>query len=174
MWNETTKDWNGNNFMRREIKTKLIKTAMTERYKVRFAFRIFVFAAVLAGYLQDKEKLYALVSQPIQFGITPLHILWVVFMVTMILHLFPTDKRSMALLKSEEAQYVEVPGYSEVELYRFVQQQNQRAWVVMLVWLCFNAIFGALYLLGVIDSADLLMLTVFYYLCDYEKYQSSI
>lgn len=153
--------------MRKEIKSKLIKTAMTERYKVRFAFRILVFVAVFAAYLQDKERLYALVVQPIQFGITPLHILWVVFMVTMLLHLFPTDKRSMALRKSEEAQYVEVPGYSEVELYRFVQQQNQRAWVVMLVWLCFNAIFGALYLMKIIDNGDLLMLTVFYYLCDY-------
>ena len=59
-------------------------------------------------------------------------VLWLVFMVTMILHLFPTDKRSMALRKSEEAQYIEVPGYSELELYRFVQEQNLRAWMVML------------------------------------------
>ena len=37
----------------------------------------------------------------------------------------------------------------------------------MLVWLSFNAIWGILYLCGVIEVADLLMLTVFYFLCDY-------
>ncbi len=149
------------------IKTKIIKTAMTERYKLRFALRLFIFISVFIGYLKDQDKLYELVLQPIRFGVTPLHVLWLVFMVTMIFHLFPTDKRSMALLKSKEKQYVEVPGYSELELYQFVQQQNLRAWKVMLIWLSFNAMFGVLYLLQIIDNADLLMLTVFYYLCDY-------
>lgn len=37
----------------------------------------------------------------------------------------------------------------------------------MLCWLFFNAIFGILYLLKIIDNTDLLMLTIFYYLCDY-------
>ena len=37
----------------------------------------------------------------------------------------------------------------------------------MLVWLSFNAVFGLLYLTGIMDEADLLMLTVFYFLCDY-------
>ena len=37
----------------------------------------------------------------------------------------------------------------------------------MLLWLSFNAIWGVLYLIGILDVADLLMLTVFYFLCDY-------
>ena len=38
---------------------------------------------------------------------------------------------------------------------------------VMLVWLIFNSIFGVLYLFGIMDEADLIMLTIFYFLCDY-------
>ena len=37
----------------------------------------------------------------------------------------------------------------------------------MLLWLCFNAVFGILYLVGILKNVDLLMLTVFYYLSDY-------
>ena len=37
----------------------------------------------------------------------------------------------------------------------------------MLLWLSFNAIWGVLYLFNILDSADLLMITVFYFLCDY-------
>ena len=48
-----------------------------------------------------------------------------------------------------------------------MQKQNLAAWKVMLVWLCFNAIFGVLYLLEILCAGDLLMLTVFYFLCDY-------
>ena len=85
----------------------------------------------------------------------------------MLLHLFPHRSLSMALRKNKEENYVEVPGYSEYELLKFVQNQNIKAWKVMLVWLSGNAVVGALYLFEILDSADLLMLTVFYFLCDY-------
>lgn len=146
---------------------KIIKTAMTEHYRIGFAFRIIVFCCVLWGYICHREELYNLVSSPIRFGITPLHILWAVFMITMLSHLFPTEKLPMSLRKSMEEEYVAVLEYEEIELYRFVQDQNQKAWKVMLVWLCFNAVFGVLYLFDIIGNVDLLMLTVFYYLCDY-------
>ena len=73
----------------------------------------------------------------------------------------------MALLKTEKKRYVQQDNYSEIELFCFVKEQNARAWKVMLLWLSFNAIFGVLYLLGIIGVEDLLMLSVFYFLCDY-------
>ena len=75
--------------------------------------------------------------------------------------------RMESLKKAKPEPYQEVEGYSELELHRFIQDQNVKAWCVMLVWLIFNAIFGALYLFGVIGKADLFMLIVFYFLCDY-------
>ena len=146
---------------------KTIKTKMTEHYKMGFTFRLCVFVATFIAYLFYKDALYSFVTSPIKFGITPLHMLWMVFMLTMISHLFPTDKLPMSLRKYLKETYVEVEEYSELELLRFVQDQNRKAWIVMLVWLCFNAVWGFLYLAKIIDNADLLMLTVFYYLCDY-------
>ncbi len=153
-------------------KEKIMMTDMFKRYLVKFAIRLFIFFAILAAYITQKEVLYAFMTHEftfgiIEYGISPLHVLWLVFMLMMIMHLFPNKKLSMALKKNKEENYLEVQGYSEHELLKFVQDQNIKAWKVMLLWLCFNAIWGFLYLFEVIDNADLLMLTVFYFLCDY-------
>lgn len=140
---------------------------MMKRYLVKFVIRIVVFATIFVLYLKDKQQIYNLVTNPVKFGVTPIHVLWFVFMGVMIRHIFPTKKLSMALRKAEKQNFQPRERYSELELLKYVQTQNIRAWKVMLVWLSFNAIFGLLYLLGVIDEADLLMLTVFYFLCDY-------
>ena len=146
---------------------KLIQTAMVRQYEVNLFVRVAFFGICLWGYLFHRDEMFALMTQPIRMGITPIHVLWLIFMVMMINHLIPKEKFTMALRKSYKEQYVPVEGYSELELLQFVQEQNQKAWIVMLVWLCFNAIFGILYLFKIIDTIDLLMLTVFYFLCDY-------
>lgn len=142
-------------------------TPMLKRYMLKLIFRVSVFVSILVTYIVDRDLLYELTTMPIRYGITPLHVLWVVFMLIMIKHLFPTESVSMAVRKAKVEHFQEVKGYDCMELYQFVQQQNERAWKVMLVWLSFNAVFGALYLFGVLHESDLLMLTVFYFLCDY-------
>ncbi len=99
-------------------------------------------------------------------GLKPIHFLWAGFMLIMIMHLFPADFLSMALRKGRGEHYQKVEGYSEIDLLHFVQRMNIKAWTVMLVWLCFNGVIGLLYLLHVLDNADLLMFTVFFFLCD--------
>ena len=146
---------------------KLIKTNMMVRYLVKFAIRIAIFLAVFILYLADKELMYRLIMQPVYMGITPMHLLWLLFMGMMILHIFPMEKVTMALLKTEKKRFVPQENYSEIELFRFVKEQNARAWKVMLLWLSFNAVFGILYLCAIIGVEDLLMLSVFYFLCDY-------
>ena len=147
--------------------SKIIKTLMMKRYMIKLLIRVMVFVIVLVGYLFDRERLIEFMIQPITMGVTPLHLLWMMFMVMMLFHIFPTDKLTMALRKSEKRTYEETPEYSKEELYDFVRNQNIRAWIVMLVWLVFNAIFGLLYVQDIINEADLFMLTVFYFLSDY-------
>lgn len=146
---------------------KIQRTKMLNMYLVKFAIRILIFLAVLIVYIRDKQWLYESMIQPVWNGITPVHVLWLVFMVMMIGHIFPGEKFSMAMKKADKKRYCEHERFSELELLKFVRRQNIRAWKVMLVWLCFNAIFGILYLLEIISEVDLLMLTVFYFLCDY-------
>lgn len=146
---------------------KLQFTKMLNRYLLKFLFRLAVFCSVLFLYITDKAKLTTFVTQPISMGITPLHVLWMVFMVIMIVHLFPSDILSMALRKAGGKNYEEIEDFDRMGLYVFVQKQNERAWKVMLLWLSVNAVFGFLYLIHVMDETDLIMLSVFYFLCDY-------
>ena len=142
------------------------KLPMMARYVINLSFRVVVFLTAFIFYLKDRTVLYRLATQPIVEGITPIHLLWVVFMILMVTHIFPNNRISMAVRKAEGAEYVPVKKYSEFELLKRVQRMNLGAWKVMLVWLVFNSVFGALYLLGVLHEGDLMMLTVFYFLSD--------
>ena len=142
------------------------KTPMLKRQTLQFCFRLLVFFTVLSLYLYDKNLMYQLATQPIQMGINLLHIIWLIFMVMMLAHLFPNERLPMAMRKSCQQHY-QAQEHKEIDLLRFVQQQNIRAWMVMLVWLFGNGVVGLLYLMDILCNADLLMLTVFFYLCDY-------
>lgn len=144
---------------------------MLKRYMLKFAMRLMIFLIIFVLYINDRDGLidflmYDFGVEVLGFNISALRVLWCVFMIMMIMHLFPNKKRSMALRKYKEENYVE-EQYSRMELLDYVQEQNVRAWMVMLVWLVFNAIWGFLYLFKVLKDADLLMITVFYFLCDY-------
>lgn len=147
--------------------TNIQKTPMLRLYLLKLAFRLSIFVSVLMLYLWNKPLMYSLMTYPVYWGIRPIHVLWLVFMVIMLLHLFPQDILSMALRKARPEHFQPVESYRQLDLLTFVQQMNVRAWTVLLVWLCFNACFGFLYLFHVMDEADLLMLTVFFFLCDY-------
>lgn len=146
---------------------KFIKTTMFTRYLIKFAIRICIFLSILSIYIFNKDLLWELVSSPIRYGITPLHIVWLIFVLIMLVHLFPKEPLTMALLKAEKNKYETTENYSESELHKYIQDQNFKAWIVMLLWLLLNAIFGLLFAFKIIDEPDLYMLTVFYFLCDY-------
>ena len=150
----------------------LIKTEMVKRYSIKLLIRVFIFLSAFGLYLVNKQFIIEILTHKFTFGIanygiTLLHVVWLVFMVMMISHLFPNEKLSMALRKNAEKNYVEVPNYSQLDLMKFVQEENIKAWKIMLLWLSFNAIWGMLYLFGIMDTADLFMISVFYFLCDY-------
>lgn len=150
-------------------RSKFIMTGMMARYLVKFVIRIGIFVSILVFYIVNKPLMCQVMTMKVYMGIKPIHLLWLYFMGIMFLHIFPIKKimLTMARRKAEEEPYEPEDDYSELELLRFVQDQNVKAWMVMLVWLIVNGVFGALYLLNILDDADLLMLTVFYFLCDY-------
>lgn len=142
-------------------------TGKLKYYLFKFAIRISLFLGVLVLYIDNRTWLKDFMYQPVWKGFTIVHFIWFIFMYIMLTHLLPNKRLSMAWRKSKESVYVPVEGYDELELLKFVQRQNVAAWKVMLVWLSFNAIWGILYLVGLLHEGDLLMLTVFYFLCDY-------
>ena len=140
------------------------------RYTLKFIGRIILFGSVLILYIIDREWITEFLSKPFAFfGITPLHIVWGIFMCIMLFHLLPakTQQRTMAWLKMKEDIYKPVDNYDELKLLKYVQDQNKKAWTVMLVWLSFNAFWAFLYLNDIIKESELFLLSAFYFLSDY-------
>ena len=146
---------------------RFIKTRVLNAYIVKLIFRVTIFLAAFGLYVVDKHIFTQILITPLLGWVAPIHVLWFVFMCIMLTHIFPLEILTMALRKADEKIYVKQEDYEEIELLKYVQDQNVKAWMVMRVWLIFNACFGVLYLFGFIEEIDLLMLTVFYFLCDY-------
>lgn len=150
----------------RQLTKGIRKTRELKFYLLKFSFRVAIFVATFILYIRHRTWLIRFMQEPFFLHFTPFHILWIIFMGLMILHLIPNNRLSMAWRKARENVYRPIP-YDRLELLERVQKMNIGAWKVLLVWLSFNAVFAALYLTGVIKAGDLLMLTVFYFLCDY-------
>lgn len=147
-------------------------TRMMKRALINFGFRLIVFLFIFSVYILHKDVLVEFMTHEFTFGISeygisPLHVLWAIFMIMMLQHIIPHKYLSMAYRKGNIKGFEEVEGYSRLELLEFIQKMNVKAWFVMLVWLSFNAVFALLYLFKIITVADMLMLTVFFYLSDY-------
>lgn len=136
-------------------------------YMTRMVCRILILCSGIVMYIFRKDWFESVLTHEFFRSFTPLHVLWVILMVGMIIHLIPSMKITMSGMKARSHTYREPKeGYDRLQLLEYVQKMNTRAWMVLLIWICFNAIFGILYLSGVIGAPELLMLTLFYYTSD--------
>ena len=140
---------------------------MFKKYAAHLVFRTAVFAGVLFVYLTNSESIASFVAPGFfrSFGLPQM--IWIVLMADMIRHLLPKSKITMGVRKVHAEAFHAAEHYGTEDLYRYVRESNIRAWKVMLIWLCFNAVFAAVYLAGVIGDAEMVMLTMFYYLSDF-------
>lgn len=136
-------------------------------YIVKFIFRIAAFAIMIGIYINDREKLYRYSITPIWEKINFMHVMWAVFMVLMISHIFPTRIISMGAGKIKKSNYIPIANYSEAELMKYVHNENKKSWNCMIWWIVGNAAIGILYYLHVISESELILITGFYFISDY-------
>jgi hypothetical protein len=85
----------------------------------------------------------------------------------MIIAMLPDSKYlTMGSKKEFPDYYVPVESCDELSLHKYVQKNNYSAIWILIVWMSFNAVFGALYVLDIIAEKELLLLSVFFYLAD--------
>lgn len=147
------------------MKIPLKKTFVN--YMLRWFLRATVFFAVLYFYLYDPEIIAAFTETPLFGPLKPMHLVWGILMLDMIPHLLPPKGETMGMRKWQKITYrpLEEP-YDRLELLEYVQRMNRKAWLVMLIWLLLNGVVGLLYLWEIIGEAELILLSIFYYLCD--------
>ena len=88
-------------------------TRMMKRALINWAFRVFVFIFIFGAYLFRKEMLINFMTHEFTFGISeygisPLHVLWGIFMLMMLQHILPNKELSMAFKKGKVEEYERV------------------------------------------------------------------
>ena len=142
-------------------KKRGVLTPVSILHYIRLVYRSALFLALLVIYLYGRIKSSAdhmisvLRQQPVV-----VRIIWVVFVVEMILRFFPSRLESPGSQKQFRKNYIK-SGHTEI-----VIQDNNGTMLVILVWICFNLIFGWLYMAGLLDDGIMLLLCCFYSVCD--------
>ena len=120
---------------------------------VKLGFRSVLFLAVLFAYIFDKLSLLA--GSRVVLGVV-----WVFFVAEMVLRFFPSKLESMGCQKQFER------NFEPTERERPLNQSGWTTALVALVWLSLNAVIGLLYFLGVIDAVILILIGIFFSVCD--------
>ncbi len=89
-----------------------------------------------------------------------LAIIWVVFVLEMMVRFFPSKLESPGSQKQFARNYIKT-GETQIRT-----QDNNATMLVAMIWIFFNAIFGALYMLGIFDDGIMILLCCAYSVCD--------
>lgn len=99
---------------------------------------------------------------------SPLHLLWLVWVMDMILQIFPIKNKvplgSQKLFANRFRPIREKINYEALKNY--IVATTKAAYKVFLLWCALIAVIGVLYCTGVIDKITLFMISVFFYVCD--------
>ncbi|MCR4658481.1 MAG: hypothetical protein K5770_19965 [Lachnospiraceae bacterium] len=143
------------------ISAKKIRLSKISIYHyIRFAIRSIAFVILLYYYIlykvRDGIDIYSLLTTyPIAFII-----IFIMFIAEMILRLFPSSIESPGCQKQFKKNYIKT-GKTNI-----VIQDNNAVMLVLLVWIGINFLIGAFYLGGLLDDGIMILLSVFYSVCD--------
>ena len=140
---------------------------MIKVYGTKLVLRIAVFLTAICLYFEDKDSL--VFSQAFNFkeGIKPLHIIWLILIVEILQKFFPQKPMSMGCRKVFQSSYQPSSAkLTEGILQNWIRRENRLAGKVAWAWLGLNGLVGCLYFRGVIEESHLLLLSLFYFVCD--------
>ena len=141
------------------MKKKKFTKVSTWHY-IRLIYRSVLFLLILIAYIRFRithgnEILTQLEDMP-----TILVVTWAVFVVEMIFRFFPSSYESPGCQKQFARNYIKT-GKTDI-----VIPDNHATFLVALIWIIFNAVFGAFHMLGILDDGIMILLCGFYSVCD--------
>ncbi len=145
------------------------KTSKTRQiYFLRLIGRCAVFAAVVLLYVLKPEEFTVAESGQFFERFSPLHLLWALWIWDMILQLLPV-KAHISIGSQKQFSSLFRPIKERINyknLKQYIKDTTKSAYKVMIIWIVANSVIGFLYAGNVIDTAMVLMISVFFYVCD--------
>ena len=140
---------------------------MLRKYRLRLAFRVLTAVATVWVLLSDRTAFQVLTGWGFWQKLSPLHLLWVIWMGDMVLQLIPT-RQVMALGSQKQfgCWYRPAAGWREEELAAYIRRSDRGANKVLVSWVAVTIILGVLRSTEVFGPEELLLTSVFFYVCD--------
>ncbi|MDD2251490.1 MAG: hypothetical protein PHQ10_00790 [Dehalococcoidales bacterium] len=132
---------------------------------LKLLVRSLLFIATLAVYLADKDLIIGNLYSFQNPGAVLLIVIWLFFITEMLFRFFPSRYESAGCQKQFGRNYV-ARGESVKPSHSSRTKNLKDVLVVSIVWIALNAGVGALYFTGVIDEGALLVISLFYAVCD--------
>lgn len=140
---------------------KIRITVVSMIHYIRLFYRSVMFCVLLFYYIVgirihgNGTSLTQLLEMPVVIWIV-----WIVFFVEMLFRFFPSKYESPGCQKQFARNYIK-SGSTDI-----VIPDNNGAVLVLLLWIMFNMVFGALHMAGIIDDSIMILLCGVYSLCD--------
>ncbi len=137
-------------------------------YFLRLAGRCLIFIISLFLFAFKKEEFNILKGWEFFKNFSVLHILWGIWICDMILQLIPVKAHisigSQKIFPSLFKPIKEKINYKTLK--KHIIDTTKSAYIVMILWISLTAVTSLLYFAGVISASVLLLLSVFFYVCD--------
>ena len=141
-----------------------------KRYVIKLVLRSAIFIACFVA-LFVRPQWFDVISKGNFFkSFSPLHLLWVVWIIDMIQQLVPIKKKlaigSLKLFKENfrPSEFFEKMNFKHLQKY--IVTTTKAAYKVFIIWTALIAVLGVLYHFNVIDKIWLFMFSVAFYVCD--------
>ena len=137
-------------------------------YFARLAGRIVLAIGALYLYLCRRETFSVLRDWNFFTGISPLHVLWVIWIIDMIGQLAPVQKNialgSLKLFRHRFRPIVE--GINYKALREHIVVTTKAAYKVFLIWVGLLAVLAVLFFTGVLGRDEIFLIAVLFFVCD--------
>ena len=145
---------------KKKAKRRITKTVAM--HYVKLVYRSALFLTALVVYIHGRIKGASSPFWGFESNDVVLGIIWTVFMVEMILRLFPSRLESMGCQKQFKKNYKPISNP--------VKRPKVQPWLVTFsvasAWIALNAVIGVLYFTHIIDMGILLLVCLAYSVCD--------
>lgn len=139
-----------------------------KRYILRLIGRILIFILAISLCFIAPEQFDVLNGSVFLKTFSILHLLWLIWMIDMFYQIIPVRNKvplgSQKLFANRFQPLREKINYQALRNY--VISTTKSAYKVMIIWVLFIAVIASLYYQGIIHKMGMLIISIFFYVCD--------
>ena len=135
-------------------------TIVSLLHYIRLVYRSVLFILLVIWYIRFRLGLGDGLTTEIEKYPGILILVWLVFVIEMIFRFFPSRYESPGCQKQFARNYIK-SGNTDINI-----PENHATFLVALIWIIFNGIFGALHMAGIFDNEIMILLCSAYSICD--------